>query len=34
MDLAFYVSAVKIDAYGYRASQAHYKIETSCKYAI
>ena len=26
MDLAFYVSANKIDAYIFRASQAHYKL--------
>ena len=34
MDLAFYVSAIKIDADGYRASRWHHIIWTSCKYAI
>ena len=26
MDLAFYVSTIKIDTYGFRASQTHYKM--------
>ena len=27
MDLAFYVSTSKIDAYGFSASQAHYNLD-------
>ena len=33
-DLVFYVSTIKIDADGYRASRWHHIIWTSCKYAI
>ena len=34
MDLVFYVSEIKIDANGYRASRWHNIISTSCKSAI
>ena len=34
MDLAFYISAIKIDADNYHDSQWYHIIWTSCKYAI